>query len=81
MSGFLDVLKERVNIGKNLRNSVKKNKIDEDYHKKYDEVLNLDAQNLTATLALPVGFRADDDYMKDLKKVRKNLEDVIIEIN
>ncbi|UAM98804.1 NAD(P)H-dependent oxidoreductase [Polaribacter litorisediminis] len=48
---------------------------------KYDEVLNLDAQNLTATLALPVGFRADDDYMKDLKKVRKNLEDVIIEIN
>lgn len=49
--------------------------------KKYDEVLNLDAQNLTATLALPVGFRANDDYMKDLKKVRKNLDDVIIEIN
>ncbi|MGK0413098.1 MAG: nitroreductase [Polaribacter sp.] len=49
--------------------------------KKYDEVLNLDAQNLTATLALPVGFRADDDYMKDLKKVRKNLDDVVIEIN
>jgi hypothetical protein len=32
-------------------------------------------------LVLPVGFRADDDYMKDLKKVRRNIEDVIIEIN
>ena len=48
---------------------------------KYDEVLNLDSHNLTATLVLPVGFRADDDYMKDLKKVRKKLDDVIIEIN
>jgi nitroreductase len=48
---------------------------------KYDEVLNLSKQNLTASLVLPVGFRAEDDYMKDLKKVRKNLEDVIIEIN
>jgi nitroreductase len=48
---------------------------------KYDEVLKLEAHNLTSTLVLPVGFRAEDDYMKDLKKVRKNLEDVIIEIN
>ena len=48
---------------------------------KYDEVLGLDEQNLTATLVLPVGFRAEDDYMKDLKKVRKNLEDVVIEFN
>lgn len=38
---------------------------------KYDEILGLDAHNLTATLVLPVGFRAEDDYMKDLKKVRK----------
>ena len=48
---------------------------------KYDEVLKLDTQNLTSILVLPVGFRADNDYMKDLKKVRKNLDDVIIEIN
>ena len=47
---------------------------------KYDEVLGLTAQNLTSVLVLPVGFRADDDYMKDLKKVRKNIEDVVIEI-
>lgn len=49
--------------------------------KKYDDVLKLNDQNLTSVLVLPVGFRADDDYMKDLKKVRKNLDDVIIEIN
>ena len=48
---------------------------------KYDEVLNLNKQNLTSVLVLPVGFRSEEDYMKDLKKVRKELKDVIIEIN
>lgn len=45
---------------------------------KYDEVLQLDEQNLTSVLVLPVGFRAEDDYMKDLKKVRKNIDEVVI---
>lgn len=48
---------------------------------KYDEVLQLDEQNLTSVLVLPVGFRAEDDYMKDLKKVRKNIDEVIINIS
>ncbi len=48
---------------------------------KYDEILELNTYNLTSTLVLPVGVRAEDDYMKDLKKVRKKLEDVVIEIN
>lgn len=48
---------------------------------KYDEVLGLSEKNLTSTLVLPVGFRANDDYMKDLKKVRKNIEDVVLEFN
>ena len=48
---------------------------------KYDEVLGLSEKNLTSTLVLPVGFRADDDYMKDLKKVRKNTDDVVLEFN
>jgi nitroreductase len=48
---------------------------------KYDEVLNLQEHNLTSVLVLPVGFRADDCFMKDLKKVRKNLKDSILEIN
>ena len=48
---------------------------------KYDEILGLDKHNLTSTLVLPVGFRADDCFMKDLKKVRKKLEDSILEID
>ena len=48
---------------------------------KYDEVLGLSEKNLTSTLVLPVGFRANDDYMKDLKKVRKNIKDVVLEFN
>ena len=47
----------------------------------YDEILGLKAQGLTATLFLHVGFRADDDAMKDLAKVRKVLGDSIIEIS
>jgi len=48
---------------------------------KYDAILNLNKHNLKSVLVLPVGFRAEDDYMKDLKKVRKNTHEVIIEIN
>lgn len=48
---------------------------------KYDEILNLHEQNLTSVLVLPVGFRAEDDYMAALKKVRKPIEEVIIDIN
>ena len=47
----------------------------------YDKILNLSAQNLQSVLVLPVGFRANDDYMKDLAKVRKETEEVILEIN
>lgn len=48
---------------------------------KYDEVLGLEGQNLTSVLVLPIGYRAEDDYMKSQKKVRKNLEEVIFQIN
>lgn len=46
----------------------------------YDEVLDLDSRNLTSVLLLPIGKRADDDFMAKLEKVRKPLSDVIIEI-
>jgi nitroreductase len=46
---------------------------------KYDEILGLKKRNLKSILVLPVGFRADDDYMKDLEKVRKPLSETIIE--
>ena len=48
---------------------------------KYDEILNLKEQNLSSILVLPVGYRAEDDYMKDLKKVRKDIKDSVIEVN
>lgn len=47
---------------------------------KYDEILKLDTYGLTSVLVLPVGFRAEDDYMKDLKKVRRKTEDMVIEL-
>ncbi len=46
---------------------------------KYDEILALDKHNLTSVLVLPVGFRAEDDFMKDLQKVRRKTEDIVIE--
>lgn len=48
---------------------------------KYDAFLNLKSQNLKSVLVLPVGFRANDCYMKDLAKVRKSTKETIIEIN
>ena len=37
-------------------------------------------RNLKSVLLLPVGFRADDDIMSEMKKVRKPLNETIIEI-
>ena len=48
---------------------------------KYDEVLDLKKHNLKSVLVLPVGFRAEDDYMKDLAKVRKDLSETIINVS
>ena len=48
---------------------------------KYDEILGLKKQNLTSVLVLPIGFRAEDCYMKDLAKVRKDVQDTVIDIN
>ena len=45
---------------------------------KLDEVLNLSEYNLKSVLLLPVGFRAEDDLMSTLKKVRSTLDDSII---
>tara|TARA_B110001454_G_scaffold217264_1_gene242189 strand:+ start:980 stop:1612 length:633 start_codon:yes stop_codon:yes gene_type:complete len=48
---------------------------------KYDEILRLKPHNLKSILALPVGFRANDCYMKDLTKIRKETQEIVIEIN
>lgn len=48
---------------------------------KYDEILKLNEKGLKSVLLLPVGYRADDDMFATLKKVRKSLNETIIEIN
>ena len=47
---------------------------------KIDEILNLKEKNLKSVLMLPVGYRAKDDVMSEMKKVRKPLSETIIEI-
>ena len=48
---------------------------------KVDEVLDLKTKNLKSILMLPVGYRAEDDIMRHMKKVRKPLNQVIIELD
>ena len=48
---------------------------------KVDELLNLSTKNLKSVLMLPVGFRAEDDVMNGMKKVRKQLNETVIEIS
>lgn len=47
---------------------------------KYDELLGLNKRGLKSVLLLPVGFRAKDDMFSEFKKVRKPLEETIIEL-
>lgn len=47
---------------------------------KFDEILKLQEKNLKSVLLLPVGYRAEDDFMINLKKVRKSLDELIISI-
>jgi len=47
---------------------------------KYDQLLGLNEMGLKSVLVLPVGYRAEDDFFSTLKKVRRGVEEVIIEI-
>jgi len=48
---------------------------------KIDDLLNLKKLNLKSVLLIPVGYRADDDIMSEMKKVRKSIDKTIIEIS
>lgn len=49
----------------------------EGFNKKaYDKILGLEAKNLTAVLACPIGFRHPEDPAQFQAKVRKSLEDL-----
>lgn len=47
---------------------------------KYDEILNLDEHGLESVLVLPVGYRASDDQFASFKKVRRPVEETVIEL-
>ena len=46
----------------------------------YDVYFKLKEQGLRSALVMPIGYRAEDDMFADMKKVRKDLTDSIIEI-
>ncbi len=48
---------------------------------KIDEILNLKEKNLKSVLLLPVGIRTNEDIMSGMKKVRKPLDKIVIDIN
>jgi nitroreductase len=43
---------------------------------KYNEILGLNDQGLTAALVLPIGYRSEDDQTQHGKKVRKPLSEI-----
>ena len=47
---------------------------------KYDELLQLEEKGLRSVLVMPIGYRAEDDMFADLKKVRRGVSEVVIDI-
>ncbi|TPN83414.1 NAD(P)H-dependent oxidoreductase [Aquimarina algicola] len=48
---------------------------------KYDEILNLKDLGLTSVLVLPIGYRAEDDMFSELKKVRRGVQNMVVNIS
>ena len=46
----------------------------------YQNLLNLESQNLMPGVILPIGYRSDEEFMASLPKVRKTREHFIVEI-
>ncbi len=47
---------------------------------KYDDILELASKDLKSVLLLPVGYRAEDDMFSEFKKVRKPINEAVIEL-
>jgi nitroreductase / dihydropteridine reductase len=47
---------------------------------KYDGYLKLNTMGLKSVLVMPVGYRAEDDFFAEFKKVRKEVSETVIEI-
>ena len=48
---------------------------------KYDEFLGLDKKGLESVIVLPVGYRDESDFFINLKKVRRGVNELVIEID
>lgn len=48
---------------------------------KYDELLQLNEKGLQSVIVLAVGYRADDDMFSGFDKVRRGVDEVIIEMD
>ncbi len=49
--------------------------------KKYDELLGLDEKGLESVIVLPVGYRDESDFFINLKKVRRGVDELVIELD
>ncbi|MFD2872838.1 NAD(P)H-dependent oxidoreductase [Mucilaginibacter ximonensis] len=47
---------------------------------KYDEILGLKEKGLTTAVIAPIGFRAEDDHFSKAAKVRRPLDELIIQM-
>jgi hypothetical protein len=48
---------------------------------KYDELLGLKEKGLKSVLVLAVGYRSEDDFFSGLEKVRRGVNEVVIQMN
>jgi len=46
----------------------------------FDEALGLNKMGLKSVLLLPVGYRSENDFFSEMKKVRKDLSETVIEL-
>ena len=46
----------------------------------YDDFLGLTARGLQSVLVMPIGYRAEDDMFSTMKKVRKSLDNTVLEL-
>lgn len=47
---------------------------------KYNDLLGLDKMGLESVIVLPVGYRDESDFFINLKKVRRGIDELVIEI-
>ena len=48
---------------------------------KYADILNLDTDKIEPVLVMPIGYRAEDDQFSSFEKVRRPLDEMVIDIN